>query len=275
MRCAKCLRCSAATSLLRCSHLNRALVPLKTVVKLTYSVDLKKLRSMEIHNHMSTYKSILKIAFRKLSNKLSVDEKFIIDIYDDEQSWSFISKLAQLLEGVFTEILVQWLNEPDAFGTISNLPQSTRIALSYDLKIINKEQKFIFLTIAEIRNDYIHNISNMGVSLNEYISGLRKSRQTEIFKRFKPFISGQEITSEKFIEDCQNQIFIVCALEILKAHSNVEALHAKREHKNFRAEQAEKLLPKRLDNSLFIEDKLMILDYVKNARDILEKNGLL
>lgn len=230
---------------------------------------------MEIHNHMSTYKKILEIAFRKLSKKLSVDEKFIVDIYDDEQSWSFISKLAQLLEGVFTEIIVQRLNEPETFGTISNLPQSARIALSHDLKIINKEQKLIFLTIAEIRNDYIHNISNMGVSLNEYLSRLKKSRQTELFKRFKPFISDEEITSEKFIEDCKNQIFIVCALEILKAHANVEALHAKWKNKNFRAEQAEKLLPKRLENSLFIEDRLVILDHVKNARDILKKNGLL
>ncbi|MFM5257254.1 hypothetical protein ACET9N_03355 [Aeromonas veronii] len=224
---------------------------------------------------MSTYKRALKIAFGNLSNKLSVDEKFIIDIYEDEQSWSFISKLAQLIEGVFTEILVQRLNEPDTFGMISNLPQSTRIALSYDLKIIDKEQKFIFLTIAEIRNDYIHNISNMGVSLNEYLSELKKPRQTEIFKRFKPFISDQEITSEKFIEDCQKQIFIVCALEILKAHANVEALHAIRKHKNFRAKQAEKLIPKKLERSSFIEDRLMILDHVENSRDILEKNGLL
>ncbi|HGY1007971.1 TPA: hypothetical protein ACNUUR_000523 [Aeromonas salmonicida] len=224
---------------------------------------------------MSTYKKILEIAFRTLSKKLSVDEKFIVDIYDDEQSWSFISKLAQLFEGVFTEILVQRLNEPETFGMISNLPQSTRIALSHDLKIINKEQKLIFLTIAEIRNDYIHNIPNMGVSLNKYLSRLKKSRQTEIFKRFKPFISDKEITSEKFIEDCKNQIFIVCALEILTAHANVEALHAKREHKNFRAEQAEKILPKKLENSSFIEDRLVIFDHVENARDILKKNGLL
>jgi hypothetical protein len=224
---------------------------------------------------MSTYKKILKIAFHDLSKKLGVAEEFIIDIHDDENSWSFISKFAQLIESIFTKILAQRLNEPEIFGTISNLPQATRIALSHDLKIINKEQKLLFLTIAEIRNDYIHNISNVGVSLKDYLSGLKKPRQTEIFKRFKPFLNDKEITSEKFIEDCKNLIFIACALEILKAYTNVEALQAERKHKNFRAEQAEELLPKRSENSLFLDDKLVICDHVSNAREILKKNGLL
>lgn len=94
---------------------------------------------------MDTNKELLKIAFKQLSKQLKIPENFIIDIHDDENSWSFISKLAQLVEGVFTTVLVQRLNEPEIFDTISNLPQAVRITLSHDLKIISRDQRFLFL----------------------------------------------------------------------------------------------------------------------------------
>lgn len=224
---------------------------------------------------MSAYKDILKIAFRDLSKQLKVAEHFIIDIHDDANSWSFISKLAQLYEGVFTALIVERLGEPSIYGAISNLPQAVRIGLLHDLEVITKQQKLLFLTVAEIRNDYIHNISNVNIELNNYLSTLKSSRQNEIFGRFKPFISNKEITLQKFNEDCKNHIFIACAGEALKAYANVTSLQAEGKHRKFLAEMGEKLLPKKSEDSLFLEYRIEIHDYVKNARACLKKGGLL
>lgn len=241
-------------------------------------LEIKPQSTFYLHKdniNMSTYKNILKIAFRKLGTQLKVTEDFIIDIHDDENSWSFISKLAQLVEGVFTSTLVQRLNEPEIFDTISNLPQITRISLSCDLKIISKEQKLLFLTIAEIRNDYIHNLSNFGSSLKDYLSNLKPERKKEILKRFKPFMEEKEMALESFIENSRNIFFVACALEIVNIHGNMEGLDSARRHKAFRTNQAEKLLPKKLEGTMYIDDKMTVLDWMKNARNVLKKNGLL
>lgn len=224
---------------------------------------------------MDTNKELLKIAFKRLSKQLKIPENFIIDIHDDENSWSFISKLAQLIEGVFTTVLVQRLNEPEIFDTISNLPQAVRIILSHDLKIISRDQRFLFLTIAEIRNDYIHNISNVDSSLKDYLSNTKSERKKEIFKRFRPFLTDKEITTEYFIENSRNIFFLACALEIVKTHGDVEGLVASRRHKIFRTGQAEKLLPKQRVNALFLEDRMTVLNWMRNAKGVLKQNGLL
>lgn len=224
---------------------------------------------------MSMNKNLLKLSFSGLSKQLNVNENFIVNVYEEANSWSFISKLAQLYEGVFTALIVKRLNEPEIHGAISNLPQTTRIGLSFDLKIITKEQKLLFLTVAEIRNDYIHNISNVSVELKHYLSSLKANRQNEIFRRFQPSIKNMEVTQQSFIEDCKKHIFIACALEALKVYKNVDVQQAQRTHGKFRAEMGEKLLPPKAENSLFFEDKIQIIEYVNKARVCLKKNDIL
>ncbi|POZ60261.1 hypothetical protein [Chromobacterium alticapitis] len=225
---------------------------------------------------MDQFKSILKVVFKKLSVDLGVAESFIVDLHDEENSWSFISKLAQLIEGVFIKVLVRRLNEPEIFNTISNLPQSVRINFAHDLKIISRDQKYLFLTVAEIRNDYIHNVSNVGLSMSDYFSSLKEARVKEIFKRFKPFILDEKIlTPNNFLSDCTNQIFFVCASEISRMYGRVEGIEAERRHNSFRSEQAEKLLPKKINGTMYLEDRMVVYNYIKIAREILKKNGLL
>jgi hypothetical protein len=224
---------------------------------------------------MSINKNILKLVFSSLSKQLRVKEDFIVEVYDEANSWSFISKLAQLYEGVFTELIVIRLNEPEIHGTISNLSQATRIDFSHDLKIITREQKFLFLTVAEIRNDYIHNISNVSVELKHYLSTLKAERQKEIFGRFKHFIKNKKVTRESFIEDCKYHIFNECALQALDVYGKMYALQAERKHRKFRAEMSEKLLPPRAEDSLFFDDKIQVMDYVEKARTCLKNNDIL
>lgn len=224
---------------------------------------------------MDTFKKILQISLKKLHSDLNISQDFIVGIHEEKNSWNLISKLAQFIEGLFTKILVQRLNEEATYNTISNLPQSVRLNLAFDLNLITKEQKFLFLTIAEIRNDYIHNISNIEVNLTDYLKTLKVDRLKEIYKRFKPFIIDEKIKShEDFIDGCVNAIFTACCLEISRVNGDMEVYAAARKHAQFRAKQAERLLPKQADDSMYLTDTGMVQDYVKEAREILKKASL-
>lgn len=223
---------------------------------------------------MKFFKKILPIIYNDIHSRMNVSKEFIAGIYDEENSWSFISKLAQFIEGVFTKILVQHLNDKDTYGTISNLPQAVRLNLAFDLKLITKEQKFLFLTIAEIRNDYIHNIHNVEVDLSDYLKTLKPSRTKEIYKRFSHFTLGENITSvDSFVEDCVNAIFTVCILEMARIHSKAESNFANAKHAQYRAEQALELIPLKADGAFFAEDNWMVREYVKQAKECLTKAG--
>lgn len=221
--------------------------------------------------------NILQTDFKRFSSELKVSQDFIVEIYHEQNSWNFISKFAQFTEAVFTKILVQRLNEKDTYNTISNLPQSVRLNLAYDLNLISKEQKLLFLTIAEIRNDYIHNISNIDVGISDYLKNLKVDRLKEIYKRFKPFINDKEITShEHFREKCRTGIiFTACCLEIQTINAKVDGYTAEQDHADRRAKYAVSLLPKKNDDALFIEDHQMVSDYVIEAKKALKKYGLL
>lgn len=224
---------------------------------------------------MDAYKEILKLSYKDLCRKLSVGEEFIIDIYEEKNSWNFISKLAQFIEGIFTKVIVQRLNEPEIFSVISNLPQNTRINFSYALRIVSKNQRDVFLTIAEIRNDYIHNVSNVDVSLGDYFLKLKSNRQTEIVKRLKPFLEDKNITVGDFAKKCQNLLFSICALELAKLNGLADNIEISRRHQEYRLRQASKLLPKAKTGSLYLEDKMAVDDHVENAARILKDNGML
>lgn len=224
---------------------------------------------------MDTFKKILQINLKELHSELNISPEFFVGLHDEKNSWSFISKFAQFIEGFFTKILVQHLNEEGAYNTISNLPQSVRLNLAFDLKLITKEQKFLFLTIAEIRNDYIHNISNVEVGLSNYLKTLKEDRVKEIYKRFTPFTLDENITNkEDFVENCLNVIFTACSLEIARVYGKIKGNAAKRKHAVFRAKQAELLLPKQADDTMYITDIGMVHDYIEEAEQVLKRSGL-
>lgn len=224
---------------------------------------------------MKLFKHILDLNFKKPLSELNISQRFVSEIHEEKNSWIFVTKLAQFTESIFTQILVQRINEESTYNTISNLPQSVRLDLAFDLNLITKEQKFLFLTIAEIRNDYIHNISNFEVSLSDYLKTLRDGRIKEIYKRFKFFIRDEKIKShEDFIKDCVNVIFTACILEILKVYSNMEGYATERKFTDMRARQAQRLLPNMADDSDYFYDYEMIDNYIKAAKNCLKSARL-
>ena len=221
------------------------------------------------------YKKLLKLNFKKLSSDLNITDEFITSLHDEKNSWSFISKLAQFIEAVFTRSIVIKLNEPDIFPSVSNFTQATRINLCRELKLINKEQSFLFLSIAEIRNKYIHNIANIDVDLTDYLKTLHSQKKTELFNKFKPFLVGEDINIETFYNDFQIIIFQIAVLEVAKLNNVVEGLARERKHAEFRAKKALELLPQPVEDSFYLDEHFTVVEHVKKSKAILKRSGLL
>ena len=67
---------------------------------------------------MSTYTAFVELAFERLNKELAIPKGFAVALYKEEDSWSFISKLAQLVEG--TELLGEFFTQAnDIFGEVA------------------------------------------------------------------------------------------------------------------------------------------------------------
>ncbi|MCF3526950.1 MULTISPECIES: hypothetical protein [Stenotrophomonas] len=223
---------------------------------------------------MSTYTAFVELAFERLNKELAIPKGFAVALYKEEDSWSFISKLAQLVEAVFTRAVVDALREPLIFDVISNLAQEVRINFLRKMNIIDSEQKSMFKAVAEIRNQYIHDLSNIDVPLDAYIKNLEDGARKGLFKRFKPYFVDPKMSIEKFISQCRPQVFHVCVLELLKVHGKVSSINIQKDHEAFRLQQAGRLLPAKKQGEMLPLDRLTVSSYVTQARDVLKREGL-
>lgn len=223
---------------------------------------------------MSTYTTLVELAFERLSKELGIPKGFVVALYEEKDSWSFISKLAQLVEAVFTRAVIDALREPLILDVISNLPQEVRINLLRKMNIIDSEQKSMFKAIAEIRNQYIHDLSNIDVPLDVYIRNLEDGARKGFFKRFKPYIVDPRMSVSEFILECRPQVFHVCVLQLLKVHGTVSSINNQKDHEAFRLQQAGRLLPARKKGEMLPMDRVAVSEYVTQARDVLKREGL-
>ncbi|MDR2958728.1 MAG: hypothetical protein LBV10_04225 [Stenotrophomonas sp.] len=223
---------------------------------------------------MSTYTTFVELAFERLSKELGIPKGFVVALYEEKDSWSFISKLAQLVEAVFTRAVVDALREPLIIDVISNLPQEVRINLLRKMNIIDSEQKSMFKAIAEIRNQYIHDLSNIDVPLDVYIRNLEDGARKGFFKRFKPYIVDPRMSVSEFILECRPQVFHVCVLQLLEVHGTVSSINNRKDHEAFRLQQAGRLLPAKKKGEMLPMDRVTVSEYVTQARAVLKREGL-
>lgn len=225
---------------------------------------------------MSDNRKFIELAFERLSKELGISKKFVVDLYAEENSWSFTSKLAQLVEGTFTHAIVEALGEPKARRVVSNMTQASRIELLRDLGYVDTKQKTLFLAVAEIRNQYIHNVSNVDRTLADYIRAQEPRDAKALYNKFRPFFVGQDkaMSLDVFIADCKVQMFYACSLQLLKVHGDVSGDKARKDHEARRLAEAGRLLPARKKGEMFPLDRLTVSSYVTQARDILKREGL-
>ncbi len=120
------------------------------------------------------------ILLRGLEERLKLPQAYIMSLHEEPSDWVSIVKLALLVEATLTECIVLELGNPKLFEHISNSENSKRLKLAETLGLISKLDRNLLSMLAEVRNDFAHQVVNLTRSLSAYISELSLQRQKEI-----------------------------------------------------------------------------------------------
>ncbi|QIN79349.1 hypothetical protein GBA65_13445 [Rubrobacter marinus] len=105
-----------------------------------------------------------------------------------EDDWSFIIKLHALMEAAVTHLVVETIAKPslqDIFARIDmSNTQTGKLAFADKLELLSKDVRRFVRTLSELRNEFVHDVSNVNVDLIAFIRGLPIERQKGFGKAF-------------------------------------------------------------------------------------------
>jgi energy-converting hydrogenase A subunit M len=111
-------------------------------------------------------------AVEALVKELSLPEGFYDELLQ-EDDWSFIIKLHALVEAAVTGLLLEALGQKELHDVISKLALSDKymgkMAIIKSLSLLKDEYRRFIVTLSQVRNDFVHDVSNVSASLKEYI----------------------------------------------------------------------------------------------------------
>lgn len=121
---------------------------------------------------------------KSLETKLGLPVDFYKNLLYDSD-WSFVIKISAMFEAAATHALTERLGHPNLLKSFSFLEYANgrygKIKLLKDLNIITKEQAAVLTKLAELRNRFAHDVSNVNMTLKMYIDELSDKNQREAF----------------------------------------------------------------------------------------------
>jgi len=142
-----------------------------------------------------------------------------------EDDWSFVIKLSALFEAASGQALAAKLQHPEIESELSYLEQANskygKVTLMLKLKIITKEQSKFLTNLAELRNDLVHNISEVNFKWNTYTSAFDKNKKRSFANVFghgiheKFVIGGVSFNRTDFTVENPKMAIWVTANEVL------------------------------------------------------------
>lgn len=108
---------------------------------------------------------------KEIEKELSIPKGFF-ECLIKEDDWSLIIKLHSLIEAAVTHLIVKEIARPELEDVVANLALSDyrtgKMVFLRDLGLLNPYHKYV-QQLSKIRNDFVHNISNVRLSLKEYL----------------------------------------------------------------------------------------------------------
>jgi hypothetical protein len=103
-----------------------------------------------------------------------------------EDDWSFIIKLNALFEAACTQVLTTRLHAPELAEALAHLDlantKAGKVQFLRALDAISKSQITILRTVAELRNDVVHNIKNVSFSFAQHLASMNADK-AKVFVR--------------------------------------------------------------------------------------------
>ena len=104
--------------------------------------------------------------YSSLEHRLGIPNGFIDQLYSETDDWAYIVKLAVLCEAAVTHALVAKVGDEENraawYDHFSSLANNRRLELAHKLSVIPKSVKEALDAIAQFRNSFAHEVSNLG-----------------------------------------------------------------------------------------------------------------
>jgi hypothetical protein len=111
-----------------------------------------------------------------IENQLGLPTGFLIDLYTHEDDWSFVIKSHAFLEAALTHLLADHLGKEDLLPVFAYLETSNvrtgKLAFVKAFDLLDKGARRFIHTLSELRNDLVHEVSNVNFDFATYMSNL-------------------------------------------------------------------------------------------------------
>lgn len=175
---------------------------------------------------------------------LALPHGCLVDLPSHESDWSFVIKLAALVESAVSHMLIDEINDGRVRSLITRLPMQgvigkLNVAKSWDLLSSND---FAFAVgISTLRNTVAHDPSWMGFKFSVYVEGLERNRRLEFYRWAARGIEHQS-ADESAIKLLRFQMWAQACVVLLKARITKTEAAAKRRQADAYKELAESFL---------------------------------
>ncbi len=161
---------------------------------------------------------------KEFESKLSLPDGFYNKLLQ-EDDWSFTIKMSALFEAACTHALITKLNTPELEKSLSQLDQANssygKIKLLKCLNLIEPEQSDFLMKLANLRNNFVHNVSNVELTFDQLIEAMDDNQKKAFVKWVghgiveKAIIQGETVTRSSMVLENPKLSIWITAAEVL------------------------------------------------------------
>ena len=145
--------------------------------------EVSHIQSYDLNGYVMDNWKFLEKRVHEIEKDLTIPKGFFWSLLK-EDDWSFIIKLHSLIEAAVTQLLLKEIARPELENVFANIELSNsragKMVFLKDLGLLKPYHRYVRV-LSEIRNDFVHNISNVKVSLKEYLDN-KPDQKNNLFK---------------------------------------------------------------------------------------------
>jgi hypothetical protein len=167
--------------------------------------------------------------------ELKLPQYFFLKLVD-EDDWTFVIKLSSLFEAACTQLLVTKLKASVLTNAIAHLELGNKkygkLEMLDKLGAIDAESRHFIISLAELRNVFVHDVSKTSTSILQHVESMKESsniiRHMVFYLLTKDNLGGKEISNISFFKlTPKKAIWIGAAVCLSKMLLKKEELHDK------------------------------------------------
>jgi len=123
-----------------------------------------------------------------IETQLGLPTGFLLYLYTHEDDWSLVIKSHAFLEAALTHLLADHLGKEDLLPVFAYLETSNvrtgKLAFVKAFDLLDKGARRFIHTLSELRNDLVHEVSNVNFKFDAHVAQLSDRERKEFIKAF-------------------------------------------------------------------------------------------